>query len=65
MFGIINVCQMRDLSSSARPRTSSHHLEIERGRYNNVNREDRVCKLCGNGIEHEVHFLLICPSLQH
>ena len=40
----------------------SHKLEIERGRYNNILRENRKCKMCnGNIIENEYHFLLVCP----
>jgi hypothetical protein len=42
-------------------RLSSHALEIEVGRYNNINRENRICKLCNqNTIESEYHFLLCC-----
>ena len=29
-------------------RTSSHDLEIERGRYIGTKAEDRICKLCKN-----------------
>ena len=48
--------------SLTRFRTSSHDLEIEKGRYNRIRREDRLCKLCNlNQIETEYHFLLICP----
>ena len=43
-------------------RLSSHDLEIERGRYINLDRNDRFCRFCnGNNIENEYHFLLICP----
>ena len=43
-------------------RLSSHDLEIERGRYANVDRDDRICILCNsNQIENEYHFLLTCP----
>ena len=58
-----NVRKIR--SALARLRTLSHDLEKERGRFNTDNREDRVCKLCGNGMENEVYFLVICTSLQH
>ena len=42
-------------------RTSSHDLEIEKGRHNphRLPLEQRLCKLC-NVIEDEVHFLLSC-----
>ena len=37
-------------------------LEIERGRYFNIPREERKCKLCHvNSVENEYHFLLVCP----
>ena len=43
-------------------RLSSHDLAIERGRYENLNRRERVCKLCnGNLVENEYHLLLVCP----
>ena len=43
-------------------RLSSHDLEIERGRYANVDRDDRICLLCNsNQIENEYHFLFTCP----
>ena len=41
-------------------RCSSHDLEIERGRYANIDRSNRMCKLCGESIEDEYHFLLVC-----
>jgi len=40
-------------------RISSPHLEIELGRYNNIGRNERTCKLCNcNMVEYEYHFLL-------
>lgn len=45
----------------SRFRLSSHNLEIERGRYLNVPRNERICKFCNlRTIENEYHFLLIC-----
>ena len=41
-------------------RCSSHDLEIERGRYTNIDRSNRLCKLCGESVEDEYHFLLVC-----
>ena len=43
-------------------RLSSHDLQIERGRYENIARAERICK-CWNmsKIENEYHFLLVCP----
>ena len=46
----------------SRFRLSSHNLEIERGRYHNIDRENIICKFCNlKAIENEFHFLLICP----
>ena len=35
---------------------------IEQGRFNNVERCNRICQFCNmNCIEDEYHFLLVCP----
>ena len=45
-----------------RIRTSSHKLNIENGRYQNIERRERKCTLCNlNDVEDEFHFSLICP----
>ena len=44
-------------------RTSSHDLAIEKGRYINLDRNNRVYNNCNlKLIENEYHFLLICPK---
>ena len=43
-----------------RLRLGSHHLNIERGRWHNIEYIDRKCCMC-NDIEDEFHFVLICP----
>jgi hypothetical protein len=44
-------------------RLSSHSLDIETGRFNGIDRSDRICRLCSlNQIESEYHFLLCCPA---
>ena len=41
---------------------SAHKLEIEKGRYLNINRNERICKNCKLGVvEDEAHFILECP----
>jgi hypothetical protein len=41
-------------------RVSDHSLEIESGRYQNIMREERICKNCNlNEIGDEYHFLII------
>ena len=45
-----------------RLRTSSHNLSIETGRYDDSDRETRICKSCNmNVVEDEYHFTLVCP----
>ena len=47
----------------ARFRTSSHTLEIERGRYKGIARELRYCKKCTlHEVEDEIHFLFKCTN---
>jgi hypothetical protein len=50
----------------ARFRTTSHKLEIEIGRHNNVAPEDRFCKLCArdniSAVEDEFHVLFYCVA---
>ena len=54
-----NVNQKKNITKL---RTSSHNLMIEKGRYLNLNREERLCPFCPNKIiEDEIHFLFICP----
>ena len=46
-------------------RLCSHSLEIERGRYQNSNRQERFCHYCKahgkDEVEDEGHFLISCP----
>ena len=44
-------------------RISCHNLEIETGRYKNIPADQRICKLCNQNVEDEIHFLLECNSL--
>ena len=42
-------------------RINDHVLEIERGRYNQINREQRICRQCHlNVIENKEHFFFHC-----
>ena len=44
-------------------RISAHNLEIECGRYHNIPKNLRTCKLCNmQATESEFHFLLTCPA---
>lgn len=49
-----NVCKMR---------ISNHFLEIERGRFKNIKRENRICQYCtSNELEDETHFFFKCQK---
>ena len=43
-------------------RCSDHNLAIEKGRYSNVERKNRICKLCQIQVETEKHYQLFCPK---
>ena len=44
-------------------RISSHKLEIETGRYDNIPRDEILCSVCNcNRIDDETHFSLDCQS---
>ena len=43
--------------------SSSSKLNIESGRYRNIERSERICTLCNaNVIEDEYHFIIECPQ---
>lgn len=44
---------------------SAHDLRIERGRYEGLKVEDRICNTCNLNIEDEFHFLMICSPLDN
>ena len=53
--------KMRQLFTKSR--VSDHSLEIESGRYQNIMREERICKNCNlNEIGDEYHFFLKCTA---
>ena len=50
----------------AKVRCSNHCLEIEKGRHQNITREDRTCNMCTDKvIEDEEHFLTKCKPYEH
>ena len=42
-----------------------YNLQIERGIYLGLPVEDKICELYGGNVEDEIHFLLLCPSLDN
>jgi len=58
---VITNDKLRKLLTSIR--LCSHSLEIEVGRYYNIERDNRLCKLCNqNAVESEYHFILCCSK---
>jgi hypothetical protein len=44
-------------------RISNHKLQIERGRYENIPQEERICQLCDSGeVENEFNFAVTCQN---
>ena len=57
----LNIHNFEHRRAITKLRTSSHKLGIETGRWNNIDREKRVCDNCLlNKIEDEAHFLFEC-----
>ena len=59
----LDLCKTKnERSILCKLRLSSHNLAIERGRYNNTEKSERICLSCDNkNIEDEFHFLSTCP----
>lgn len=51
----------QDLSYITKYRISAHKLNIETGRYHNIERQHRTCVCNPSIVEDEYHFILICP----
>ena len=60
---ILNIRKFRHFYFSLR--IGALDLEINRGRYYNIPRDERVCKLCKVNIEDEYHFVMKCPFYQN
>ena len=58
----LNINNFNNRKTLSELRISAHKLEIEKGRYLNINRNERICKNCKLGVvEDEAHFILECP----
>ncbi len=51
-------------STFAKLRCGILPLSIEVGRYRGIKVEDRICPLCKNGVEDEIHFLFECSEYE-
>ena len=50
-------------SAVTKIRISAHHFSIERGRYQNIERNDRVCTICDqNVMGNEIHYVMFCSN---
>ena len=52
-----------DRSTLTQLRLSAHKLKIEKGRYFNIPRKNRICTVCSTtSVENEIQFLLECSA---
>ena len=54
----LNILGFKERRVLTKFRIGSHNLEIELGRHKNIKSSDRLCKLCVDEVEDEIHFLL-------
>jgi hypothetical protein len=58
----IDICKLKsDRSLLSKFRLSAHSLAIEKCRYSNIERQNRVCLSCDTEVENEYHFFSTCP----
>lgn len=62
---VFKINNKRNRSLLTRLRAGCLDLEIEVGRWKGIQRENRICKLCNNEVETEIHFLFHCSKLEH
>ena len=61
---VTQVRNRRDRSILSKLRFGCLDLEVETGRWRNIERCNRICKICQSGsVEDELHFLFHCISL--
>ena len=60
----ITELSLKSAITLAKFRTTNHKLPIEKGRWENIERNQRTCNLCNrNALGDEYHFLLECDFL--
>ena len=61
-----NILNIRDLITLCKFRTLNHSLPIEKGRWHNIEREERKCTICDMSVVgDEYHYIMECPSLEN
>jgi ABC-type uncharacterized transport system ATPase subunit len=59
------IINYEDRKLSCKMRVSDHFLEIERGRYTRIKKENKICKFCElKDVEDEFHFFFRCVFLR-
>jgi hypothetical protein len=57
----LNILNDKDILTLSKFRTTNHKLPVEKGRWKNIARENRICPLCNNGeIGDEFHYQFKC-----
>ena len=60
----LDILPDKDAITFCKFRTCNHHLPIEKGRWQNIPRENRTCPLCRRSdLADEFHYMLSCPIL--
>ena len=55
----LNIRKFRHTLSKCK--SGCHNLEVEVGRHHGLPKHDRLCRLCKDEVENEIHFMLQCP----
>lgn len=60
----LNLFNFKQRQVLTKLRIEDHQLAIETGRHKNIPDPERICKLCEEEVEDEIHFLLQCKTLE-
>ena len=59
---ITEISSLKDRIAISKLRLSNHKLNIETGRFYNLDESRRFCPFCENQVENEIHFIVSCPT---
>ena len=59
---LVKIRNTKTRTSLSKFRLSNHKLRIELGRREGIVREERICQICSEGVEDEIHFLVKCKQ---
>ena len=57
---LTNIENINHRTALTKLRLSNHSLQIEKGRHQNIEKNQRFCPFCPDSIEDEKHFLVAC-----